>query len=478
MNQAPRKLIPKFVLPVFTLLAVTIFCFYCAVIHYHVNTDAGAYLRAARHLSNGHVLYKDISCGYTPLGILTLSAILKTCTGDLQYQCVVGFLLLLGVVASFILFRASSLAIHDASFRIFISLVYFCGCLCFGGAHIFLEQFVVVFSLCATFNLFRNTSYLSIAASGVLCGCAFLSKQYGLTALPSSLFALLVLLPGWSPRLKGSVILVSSCVLSICAASFLFSLLFGFSLSSVHSGLSGNYYTRFGIDERSISLILTLVIPALISLPYRFSLDRGSKVASLIDTCWVALALNLLPFFVRHYNHYALLSLPYSIMLVGMGNWWILEHKRPLIRRWSLVALVPLLVTYPLSSMFLSVEEFQMQSRSQQFALAKKFDSHFEVPVRAVVFGPEYLCYLSDKIEDPAMNYILGIGCGFYRGARTHSLLDLLARADAVTVSSSYQLDWLSDEDQRTILVTIERDFSLRITLAEDVALYRRRDID
>jgi len=142
--------------------------------------DAGGYfLNIARDITNGTILYRDLPCVYTPLGIYiwTIPFYIFGEKPDYLYFLIITYPFLFG--SAILLYKVLIKYGISRGISKLIPLFYILVMLNYQANETFLEQFVVFWGFLSIYLLLRTT-LLSIFLSGISVFLAFYSKQYGI----------------------------------------------------------------------------------------------------------------------------------------------------------------------------------------------------------------------------------------------------------------------------------------------------------
>jgi hypothetical protein len=287
-----------------------------ALINAPVTTDAGYYLSYAREIARGNVPYKDFPLAYTPFGIYCFSVVSLLTGSSIAYWPYLLFIVLLHWCNAYLIYNITSKTIGKFGSMMlaftFLLLVYQ-----IEGLYCTLEAFVVFFILLAIrqYLIFTDRRFSHIY-TGIFCGLAFLSKQYGI-----GIFVLLWFLYTID-LLKGrtNIKRYSSFVAGFFAIIFLFILFFtiqGLNIKEIYSQLF-----RVSYGQHSVNQWVYKTYNFLISVKFIWVLIVGFLIflwKAMIFKKEVLLAFGgilgfSLQFYFETYDHYGILILPFLII--------------------------------------------------------------------------------------------------------------------------------------------------------------------
>ncbi|RKE04337.1 hypothetical protein [Marinifilum flexuosum] len=154
-----------------------------------MGSDSGYYLKIAYDLSKGISFFKDIGCGYTPMGMYVYSLpflIYPQMEGSLLFL----YLLFIYVVSVFLFYKIIGCLGVDKPMRVLYSILLLLALFTQQGTHFLLEPIVLVFQLAAIWFALvgvKHNRALLFFFSGFAVFLAFYSKQYALFIVPGIL---------------------------------------------------------------------------------------------------------------------------------------------------------------------------------------------------------------------------------------------------------------------------------------------------
>jgi hypothetical protein len=217
------------------------------------------------------------------------------------------------------------------------------------GVYIELEPPMVFLALAALpLCFFAGESKGMLVLSGAAAACAFLTKQYGLAALPPLLLFVLLRGSTWRMRVAGA----AAIGVGFAAAFVVF---FGFhaAVLGVMPGAMtevwfGKGYPSWGL-ERALRFAARYIWPQqtyVILFPLLL-LDRRLRRDPRVAAVLLAFVLFAAPLYVRTYGHYFLSVIPFLVLLgafvVGRGLQW--------------ARFAPIVVVVALSSVFFTSQQ-------------------------------------------------------------------------------------------------------------------------
>lgn len=181
-----------------------IISFVIAVIFYPwLDVDSGYYLKIAYDLSNGYSFFKDIGCGYTPMGMYIYSLPIMLYP-QISASLLFLYLLLIYAISIFLFYKIIKGFGVDKPMRILYSFLLLVALFTNQGTYFLLEPIVLLFQLGAILLVLKGIKHnktLFFLFSGVAIFFAFYSKQYGLFIVPG----ILVLLSIYTNSLKNLI---------------------------------------------------------------------------------------------------------------------------------------------------------------------------------------------------------------------------------------------------------------------------------
>src|SRR5688500_18525587 len=191
----------KSILALLTVLFVASIFF---SVHYAwISADAPYYISVGRDISDGKVLFKDVIDHYTPF-VSVLYSYIYALYDQPPFTAFMVFHLLVIVLSGsvfFFLLRAIKLDTINAS----ILAIAFClAVFSSDGNYIILESYSLFFVLAALFSFIKDKNYF---LAGILLGCSFLCKQYGVLNFVPFFFGILFRSEPMALRFKKSVML-------------------------------------------------------------------------------------------------------------------------------------------------------------------------------------------------------------------------------------------------------------------------------
>jgi hypothetical protein len=156
----------------------------------------GYYMPIAERILNGDMPFRDFQGGYCPLGMVIMAGfqyLLRPLISDpvtIHYLCIytaqlICCTLMVNILKNF----KVQIPIIIVTIGVYLQLL-----ISFLGADIFLEHFVVLFSMALLRMIIdeKRPSFLMALACGVMTACCALSKQYGLVMFPAGFICLIL----------------------------------------------------------------------------------------------------------------------------------------------------------------------------------------------------------------------------------------------------------------------------------------------
>jgi hypothetical protein len=278
-------------------------------INYWITADAPVYLSYARDISEGHILYKNLICSYTPLVIYINSFFFSLFEFNYQYFIVFQYFIIF--LSSFFLFRLAINLGKNLNDSIFITLLFLLTVFCCDGTAFILEPYLLLFSFCSILCIYKEKYFLS----GIFIALSFLSKQYGLIYFPVFLILLY-----YEKKLNIKSFINYSLGFFIPQIIFLLFIVSytGVSAESLISQLLGKQYD-FDSSTFEVGLLQYFlggkVLISLIII-YFFSV----KIKKDYYILFIMLFLTLIPTFIKTYQHYFLIAFPIFFLIWLKGE--------------------------------------------------------------------------------------------------------------------------------------------------------------
>ena len=314
----------------FAILYGVVFLFFgVAVVFQKPNLDAVYYLNASQLLAKGFLPWRDIATQYPYVSFFLLTPLALVVPDEYLFRG--GLLVMFGLVfftARFVylvghLFFAEKWIAHICAF-VFLLSVYV-----YQGTVYVLEPFVLFWGLPAVWCvLSSNGRRLWLLSSGVLCGLAMFSKQYGLGFLPLCFLSLLLWCRSstrWGVSWRRNMTVMCRQFAWVMVGFGGVTLLyFGAALflgggKRVFEGFANQSYnhTFARVSILVGTLKLFLITSGFIFIPLLFfcKVERGVRWVFLF--CFCGLGGFSLTLYFAPYAHYLILLAPFSAFLLG-----------------------------------------------------------------------------------------------------------------------------------------------------------------
>lgn len=295
------------------ILILIAFSYFISPYHVELDPDATCYMGVTRLLLEGESPIFDFNLDYTPLVMYLMCFPVRLFGASYPVGMFTSYLV--QFFDAFMVYKISCKYKLSQSQSIVASLWFLLCCLFFGGRQYLLEPFVLSFGLSAVL-LAGNKSMFHVTLSGILCFCAFWSKQYGLGFLPLVLLALFR--EGGNPRTDLSRILVMGCSFFLSALFFFFLLLLpGVQFSELGKFLH-NDYVRAGFSGLFESYLSLLTFFPLLVMPVVMLLVKTRILLkdSLFLLSFSGIIVFMMQGWVRYNYHYLMLVVPFAIWLL------------------------------------------------------------------------------------------------------------------------------------------------------------------
>jgi hypothetical protein len=405
--------------------------------HIEMNPDVTYYTGVSKQILAGNIPYVDVKVDYTPLA-LYMTTIPVGIWGN-SWTMIIGFMYFVLFIAAaieglIVYYYTKNKALSVLGGGLLLLYAFMSEGVYFG-----LEAFVLLFGLCAFYTLITYKSRWQIAISGILCACAFGSKQYGLGfAGICGLWILMQREIAWKEKgiqvatLVGGffgtiVIFVGYFILKGMQVGQLAPLIFGEGYGS---------YGAQGIVENGIWMFkrFPILLAALAVIPFMQQEKRDWKVivCSIIGICGF-----LLQCYFRSFLHYLILVWPFAILLT-LYVVDAISHKYLKIGMYVLLLVFVLRMVPRVVRMDRSI--YNRTDRWEQMDVAKVMEDYVpKYSKKVYAYKPEMLyCQFYNDYTPPLMKKY-GYNAGFY--SVDSISMDLVANAEYVLIPISHQAD-------------------------------------
>ena len=306
------------------MIAVSLVKMGLAVTRIDVNADASYYLGITRVLLEGKTPLNDFPLGYTPLSFYMMMPLESIFGTSFKAAMIVVFCITL--LNALIVYAIAMQHCKNRVLSAFASGLTLLLLTCLDGCRYTLEPFVLLYGLSSIYFL-GKTKLRNTFVAGVMCFCAFWSKQYGLGFF--ILGIVYILSDNGFSRLSFKRIGILLFGFASGLAIFLLIFIFTDVDLSLLSSLSGGTYERDGIAgllgawKTTFIILPFLAFPLILMLVHpKQSLHIPLLIASFCGICGF-----LLQCYVRFYAHYMLLAMPFCVLLF-VGVYSLLSKKR------------------------------------------------------------------------------------------------------------------------------------------------------
>ncbi|HIN40467.1 MAG TPA: hypothetical protein EYM84_09365, partial [Flavobacteriales bacterium] len=300
------------------LLTLVIAYLYSRILyHGNVNEDGGFYLANMERIYEGFIPIKELQIGYPPV-VFYLMGLIKLCfSGDAPYAAYSSLALLFQIGSGFVLFRMLSSILNHNGYSYFCVLVMLFSMYYYQGHSLFLEPFVVFFSLCALYLTLGNGALKAhYFWAGIFTGLSFLSKQYGIAVgLPMLVCVYYQYLGEIKKTVQPLLLILLGFSLTIALCFFLFYFNYEITLPEFYYELKSN--TSYGTQSifaafQGFASYIVHGAPFLLLVPVLFFAEPNSR--SFILTTLTGFLAFLAPTYFVQYGHYYMLIIPFSIL--------------------------------------------------------------------------------------------------------------------------------------------------------------------
>lgn len=363
-----------------------------------IGADAPYYLATARDLSEGEILYKDIANGYTPLVMVVFSYVFLLFKDQpflVSMLVHFGFILLGGIVL-FLILRKLNLSVKVS---IALATIFVLAILSSDGNYIVLEVYSVFFVLLAVLLLVKDRAYL---LTGILLGCSFLCKQYGVLNFIPFFFYI------WFK--KEMVAKIMKCTWVAAGGALVLALFVGYysvvrdlGLVDLLKQISGAGYSEASVarDRSLISILIGAKVFILFgSIGLLYLLQEKGMTFDLLF-CFVGVVACLLPVYLRGYQHYYINTFPY--LFTGIGVIIASLENNALQKKYLLVVLA----TGIISSLFLIARIVRYSDQSmKQLQTADLLATYIPKGSMVYIDGPMRYLYILNGYKNPFLETI------------------------------------------------------------------------
>lgn len=417
--------------------------------HVEMNPDVTYYAGVSKQVLAGNIPYVDLKVDYVPLA-LYMTTIPVGIWGN-SWTMIIGFMYLILFIASAIeglviyhYTKNKTLSVLGGGLLLLYSFMS-------EGVYFGLEAFVLLFGLCAFYTLITYKSRWQIAIAGILCACAFWSKQYGLGF--AGICGLWILMQGekaWKEKGIQVAIFAGGFIgaISIFVGYFLLKGMHIGQLAPLVLGEGYGSYGAQGIMENSIWMVkrFPILLAAIALIPFMQKEKRDRKV---IVGSIIGIGGFLLQCYFRPFLHYLILVWPFAILL----TLYIIDaisYKYLRIGMYVLLLVFVLRMAPRVARMDKSI--YNRTDRWEQMDIAKEMESYVPKYSKNVyAYKPDMqYCQFYNDYTPPLMEKY-GYNAGFY--SVDSISIDLVKHADYVLITPSYfETSPLSKDAVQTLL--------------------------
>lgn len=420
------------------IIVIMVVSFMISALRIEMNPDITYYAGVSKQIISGKIPFIDVKVDYTPLALYMMCVPISIWGNSWLMIIVYMYVVLLidAILLSMILYHYTnnkSLSMLGGGLLLLFAFMS-------EGVYFGLEAFVLLFGLSALLLLTTYRLRWHLFIVGILCACAFWSKQYGIGF--AGICGLWILIrPNLLWREKRLQFLYFASGFLACILLFIsYYLVHGLALSQLIAVIIGDGYGSVGwqgiIDNvfwmlKRFPVILVSLV--LIPLLYKNKKDLSIIVCSLVGICGF-----MLQCYFRSFYHYLILVWPFIIIL----TLYVIDS---LPQRYLRICVYVILASCILR-LFPRIYQmdkslFYRTDRYEQKELAKTLESY--VPkhsqnVYAYKSDMLYCQFYNDYIPPLLTKY--GYNAGFYSNADIS--YDLVSAADYVLFPYSFEEDF------------------------------------
>lgn len=364
-----------------------------------VSADAPYYLSVARDISEGKILFKEIVSQYTPF-VMVLFSYVFLLTKHPSYVIFLVVHLFVIVLNSAVLFYLLQYIKLNKVKAAILSVAFCLAILSCDGNYIILESYCIFFVLLAFFTLVKDKGYL---LAGILLGCSFLCKQYGvLNFIPFFCFILLKDEP-FAVRIKKGALLGLGGILVFVAFLTYYALFYGVDSIGLLKQISGAGYSQYS-SERERSFVSTLIGAKVFILFVSIlvlSIIRNRKMTLELKFCLIGIFICLLPIYLQGFQHYYLNAFPY--LFLGIGLILVVAEKQQIEK----IYLSMLVGAAIISASLLTVRVLRYSDQKfRQMEIASSIAKFVPIGSSAFISGDLRYLYILNNYKNPLLDTI------------------------------------------------------------------------
>jgi hypothetical protein len=403
------------------LSAILITSVFFSVYFAWISADAPYYISVGRDVSEGKVLFRDVVDHYTPL-VSVLFSYVYTVYDNPPFTAFVVVHLSVIVLSSWVMFlllRNIDLSLVKAAI---VSIAFCLGVLSSDGNYIILESYSLLFVLLAFFSLIKDRGYF---LAGMLLGCSFLCKQYGVLNFIPFFFFIFWRKDPASSKLNKALMLGAGGFLVF--ASFIAYYTFkGADSFSLLEQISGVRYAQSSVARERSPLSFFLgakVFILFLSIPLLYVI-RYKKISVELKFCAIGIFVSLFPIYVQAFQHYYINTFPYLFFAIG----FLLLNIRD--RTTATIYVIMLFLATIISSGLLFVRMWRYSSRQEeQLEIAHHVSQHIPRDSYVFIHGQYRYLYILNNYKNP---FTAKIGYDY-----SFNNIDSLLKLNTVTIIST-----------------------------------------
>ncbi len=297
----------------FILGALALFSYLICLFYVQTGFDHSFYIGSSRLIMEGKYPFVDFNPGYPPLVFYLMTIPLSVFPDNVYTHLATIYFIIF--IDAFLIYILSIQICKHKPISVFASIYFLLLSLCFDGMFFLLEPFVLFFGLISLIFVQRN-NIVALILAGVFSFCASWCKQYGIGFVCLCCLYQIIVNRTIVQKMRGAFLIAAGFLLS-CCAFYGINMLQGIELSDI-SMLSGSTYKRYGMNsflDGYIKLFKRVpsVLPCLVFAAYLGKRLVNSPVTAI---CIAGIIGFMMQCYVRNYDHYILLALPFSVLLI------------------------------------------------------------------------------------------------------------------------------------------------------------------
>lgn len=440
----------------FGVVLLMVVSFAISALYVEMNPDVTYYAGVSKQIMSGNVPYIDVRVDYTPLALYMLCPPISIFGNSWSMLLVYMYVVLLidAIQLSLIIHHYTrNKALSTFGGGLFLVFAYMSEGVYFG-----LEAFVLLFGLGAILVLINKKNKGYIMLSGVLCACAFWSKQYGL-GFAGICWLWILLQPNieWKEKLN-QILLFAGGFFGILVLFVGYYVWHGITATQIKTLLFGVGYGHCGIQGVADNGIWMLRRFPIFVLPLAFlpMFIKERKEISLLMVLVVAIFGFMFQCYFRPFYHYLILVWPFVIIFTLFTI-----DQYPYRKKYSKILLYILLILCVgrLLPRVVNMDKSMLnrKDRWEQMAVAEEIS--YAVPKRSInvlAYKPDMMyCQFYNDYTPPLLSKY-----GYTFGLVDTIPIDVVSASDYILMASSVENDmaWRVPSVQRLIESKYKRE--------------------